>query len=43
VLGWSSAASVELWQSLPAALVLLQIRERVRETRLDKGRKTGGK
>jgi hypothetical protein len=43
VIGWSSAAAVELWRSLPAALVLLQIRERVRETRLVKERKTGGK
>jgi hypothetical protein len=42
VLGWSSAASVELRRSLPAALVLLQIIERVREMRLDKKRRIGG-
>jgi hypothetical protein len=34
---------VELWRSLPAALVLLQIRERVREMWLVKERKTGEK
>jgi hypothetical protein len=32
VIGWSSATAVELRRSLPDALVLLQIRERVTET-----------
>jgi hypothetical protein len=39
VIGWSSAATVELQRSLSAALVLLQIRERVREMRLVKERR----
>jgi hypothetical protein len=43
VIGWSSATVVELRRSLPDALVLLQIRERVRETQLVKERNTGGK
>jgi hypothetical protein len=39
-LGWSGAASVEHRRRIPVALVLLQIREKVREMRLGKARRT---